>query len=103
MLTPNQSEQDGMYLQSNTFCKFHLRPKKGLDRENELYIDPKQYIEETMTLDGIPELLRDLSGKLETQRKKMYINPYPRILFLGTGSCIPNKTRNTSGILLETR
>lgn len=31
------------------------------------------------------------------------IGNYPEILFLGTGSSIPNKIRNVSAILLHTR
>jgi ribonuclease Z len=63
---------------------------------------PRQYIEETQSVDGFPEVLAELKQKLtETQANPLL--KFPQILFLGTGSCIPNKTRNTSGILVHTR
>ncbi|XP_049817981.1 ribonuclease Z, mitochondrial isoform X2 [Aethina tumida] len=94
------------YIFANTFYNFHLRPKKGLDSSAELKIIPSDYIEETMSLENFPETLQELKQKWSTAKKELAqtvnVRPYPRILFLGTGSCIPNKTRNTSGILLET-
>nr|XP_023017824.1 ribonuclease Z, mitochondrial [Leptinotarsa decemlineata] len=84
----------------NTFCNFHLRPKKGLDRTTELKLNPKEYIEETMVLEEFSKLLSELKTKLIQKKLTLANVNYPKILFLGTGSCIPNKTRNTSGILV---
>jgi len=66
-----------------------------------LLIDPAEYVQEIMDVEGISEDLESLKRKLLIADVKGSI--YPRITFLGTGSCIPNKTRNTSGILVETR
>ncbi|KAJ8941617.1 hypothetical protein NQ318_000323 [Aromia moschata] len=88
------------YIFPNTFCSYHLRPKKGLDRTCELRINPKEYISETMSIDDFADTLQELHRDLSQSRKRLSIREYPKILFLGTGSCIPNKTRNTSGILL---
>jgi ribonuclease Z len=68
-------------------------------RSSTLDINPQEYISETMSEAGFPEEL----AKLQENLGKSSMDPavYPRVTFLGTGSCIPNKTRNTSGILLE--
>ncbi|KRT80632.1 hypothetical protein AMK59_5821 [Oryctes borbonicus] len=89
------------YLFPNTLLNFHLRPRRGIDKSNELQLIPSQYIEETMNVEGFKEALQDL--KINILRKKVgfVYKDYPRVLFFGTGSCIPNKTRNTSGILFE--
>ncbi|XP_044758744.1 ribonuclease Z, mitochondrial isoform X2 [Coccinella septempunctata] len=88
-------------IQANTLTGIQLRPRKGLYKSEEVKLKPKEYIEETLSVDGVPTALQDLNAKLQTAVKKVFPTDYPRILFLGTGSCIPNKTRNTSGILLE--
>lgn len=70
--------------------------------QGELKLFPKQYIEETRCVDGFPEVLAELKQMLmETQVDPL--RKFPQVLFLGTGSCIPNKTRNTSSILIHTR
>ncbi|XP_018335191.1 ribonuclease Z, mitochondrial isoform X2 [Agrilus planipennis] len=84
-----------------TFFNMHLRPRKGIDRSGEIKLTPEQYIEECMAADGFSEALNELQNKLLKEYKNITIAPYPKIIFLGTGSCIPNKTRNTSGILLQ--
>jgi ribonuclease Z len=46
--------------------------------------------------------MADLKIKLNTGEKSIDdLQSYPRFLMLGTGSSIPNKIRNTSGILLQ--
>ncbi|XP_017053839.1 ribonuclease Z, mitochondrial [Drosophila ficusphila] len=79
---------------------FHLRPRKGLDRTLESKLTPEEYIKETHAVPGFTELL--------AKYKEDYSFPvnsadsFPKIIFLGTGSCIPNKTRNVSSILIKT-
>lgn len=55
-------------------------------------------------MDGFKEELRKLKLQLHNVSKKIENIPnalqYPIITFLGTGSCIPNKCRNTSSILV---
>lgn len=72
-------------------------------RSSELKLVPQEYITETTSLSGFTEELNDLKEKVKEARASMTIKPYPKVLFLGTGSCIPNKTRNTSGILIQIR
>ncbi|XP_076274808.1 ribonuclease Z isoform X1 [Rhynchophorus ferrugineus] len=85
-----------------TLCKYHLRPKKGFDDYSQVRLDPQEYINETMVLPDFPAALNELKEKIRNTQMNLTIRNYPKILFLGTGSCIPNKTRNTSGILLQT-
>lgn len=82
---------------------YHLRPPKSLDRSSEVKVNPSEYLKETADIDGFTEALENIrqSRGLDTlavDRK----NQYPKIVFLGTGSCIPNKTRNVSSILVHT-
>ncbi|XP_022916728.1 ribonuclease Z, mitochondrial isoform X2 [Onthophagus taurus] len=90
------------WIQPNTLCSFHLRPRKGLDRSGELKLVPSTYIDETIEVEGFRSELQKLRINILNQSLGLIPRPYPKLLFLGTGSCIPNKTRNTSGILLET-
>ncbi|KAJ8922916.1 hypothetical protein NQ315_001458 [Exocentrus adspersus] len=89
------------YIFPKTFCSFHLRPKLGLDRAAELKINPEEYVSETMAVENFSNTLQELKDSLHECRKSLTIGQFPQILFLGTGSCIPNKTRNTSSILLK--
>lgn len=89
----------------STLTSFHLRPMKGLDCITEPSLMPSDYLKE---LEAIPEYLPAIeaftSDPLATKHNKskdLRENSYPKILFLGTGSCIPNKTRNVSAILLH--
>ncbi|XP_022232324.2 ribonuclease Z, mitochondrial [Drosophila obscura] len=84
-----------------SMTSFHLRPKKGLDQTLATKLTPEEYVKETHAVPGFTELLAKLKAEshfpsVSTARS------YPRIIFLGTGSCIPNKTRNVSSILIQT-
>ncbi|XP_017111031.1 ribonuclease Z, mitochondrial [Drosophila elegans] len=79
---------------------FHLRPRKGLDRTLESKLTPEEYVKETHAVPGFTELLAKF--KEDNSFPNNSADSFPKIIFLGTGSCIPNKTRNVSSILIKT-
>ncbi|XP_034830512.1 ribonuclease Z, mitochondrial isoform X2 [Maniola hyperantus] len=86
-----------------TLTMFHLRPKKLLDRSAEPKLHIQDYLQETMNADGFVESLEKFRSLVDSMR---YANSgaqkeYPKVVFLGTGSCIPSKTRNTSAIVVH--
>ncbi|XP_031628749.1 ribonuclease Z, mitochondrial [Contarinia nasturtii] len=80
----------------------HLRPRKWIDRSIEARPSSAEFIKEITDIDGVTETLDAL------KRDRLHLSPvdrnsqYPKIVFFGTGSCIPNKTRNVSSILVHT-
>ncbi|XP_014213770.1 ribonuclease Z, mitochondrial [Copidosoma floridanum] len=106
----NKKDLDESFLSENlkvrrckTLDVFQMRPEKGLTTEKNLLIHPRMYIQETMEIDGFLDSLADLQTEINAKTKALGDNleEYPRILMLGTGSSIPNKSRNTSGILFQ--
>jgi ribonuclease Z len=84
---------------------FHLRPPKGFDRFKEPYSHPDTVMEETYI--NTPELkelideFKEKADKICTRTKAEREKEFPRVILFGTGSCIPNKTRNVSANLLR--
>lgn len=72
----------------------------------EPFINPAEYLAETKAFPGFVDSLDDLQQQLTTHYANASVardDDYPKIVFLGTGSCIPNKTRNVSSVLVHTR
>lgn len=69
-------------------------------------MNPEEFVGETLSLAGFTESLDQLKKELNRNYvSDLLLNrsdDYPKIVFLGTGSCIPNKTRNVSSILVHT-
>ncbi|CAH0719588.1 unnamed protein product, partial [Brenthis ino] len=86
-----------------TLSIFHLRPKRELDRSMESKLHIQDYIQEAMDADGFVSSLEHFRKLVEDMRyaKRDSQKEYPKVVFLGTGSCIPSKTRNTSAIVLH--
>jgi ribonuclease Z len=84
---------------------FHLRPPKGFDRFKEPYSHPDKVMEETYV--NAPELSKLVvdfkaeSSKIFTRTKAERNKEFPKVTTFGTGSCIPNKTRNVSANLIQ--
>ncbi|PSN44798.1 hypothetical protein C0J52_22511 [Blattella germanica] len=116
----NRTTNDEVFsvIQARTFSTVHLRPQRRLcgnlnkvisfDNVSSSFASRIQvgttvlyrFFTEVHDTEGMSESLaslqKDLLGtRIDKDRK------YPEVLFLGTGSCIPNKTRNTSGILVH--
>lgn len=85
---------------------FHLRPLNGFDRNKEPYNHPETVMEETyVNSPDLPDLIKEFKEKCDpimiartvADRKK----EFPRVILFGTGSMIPNKTRNVSSNLVH--
>jgi len=97
---------DEFYKKTKALTNFHLRPFKGVDRSLEANINPSEFINITKKINGFSESLDELKNKFYNIYKnspKHIIHNYPKIIFLGTGSCVPNKARNVSAILIHTK
>jgi ribonuclease Z len=86
-------------IMGTTLLRYNLRPGTGADDSSVLPLKPTEYVEDTMNTEDFPEQLTELKARFASMNTPK--QEYPRIIFLGTGSCIPNKTRNTSGMLLQ--
>lgn len=91
----------GNIIEGKTLCTINLRPSQTVDTSNKLVLQPEVYIGETTSVPRFKKAQLEMTELLNNLKALPDTKEYPKILFLGTGSCIPNKTRNTSGILLQ--
>lgn len=99
--TGSETEHEKLQLAMPMTC-VHLRPRKCIDRSLEVRPNPAEFVREITDFDGVTETLEALKKdrlRLSPVDRK---NQYPKVVFFGTGSCIPNKTRNVSSILVHT-
>lgn len=91
-------------VRSCSLSYLHVRPRKGIERTQEATIIPAEYLQELDDLPDFKTSLDDVHSKLIALNANRSYTPrsemFPRIVFLGTGSSIPNKTRNVSAILI---
>lgn len=79
-----------------------LRPRICIDHSLEAWPNHNEFIKEVIDIEGMIDTLESLRT-FYTESTIDRRNEYPRVVFLGTGSCIPNKTRNVSAILVHTK
>uniref|UniRef100_A0A182P4Q1 Zinc phosphodiesterase ELAC protein 2 n=1 Tax=Anopheles epiroticus TaxID=199890 RepID=A0A182P4Q1_9DIPT len=93
-------------VRSSSLSYLHIRPPKGIDRTQEASLNPTEYLNELDLLPDFKGALGELKQQLaqHTERRSTAVraDQFPRLVFLGTGSSIPNKTRNVSAILILT-
>lgn len=84
---------------------FHIRPNKGFDRNLEPYSNPEKVLEDTLDQPDMKELIVKFKEEAKTlvtpREKNERAKEFPRVITFGTGSCIPNKTRNVSANLVH--
>lgn len=80
-----------------------LRPKKCIDRSLEARPNHNEFVKEVIDIEGMTDTLESLKTCYTECPAIDRQNEYPKVVFLGTGSCIPNKTRNVSSILVHTK
>uniref|UniRef100_A0A8C6U870 Zinc phosphodiesterase ELAC protein 2 n=1 Tax=Neogobius melanostomus TaxID=47308 RepID=A0A8C6U870_9GOBI len=77
-------------VRAECLLKFQLRPTLGWNREAIPVCDEQQFVAEASEL---PLFLEEV--------EKNEAEQFPEVVFLGTGSALPMKTRNVSGTLLN--
>lgn len=98
---PVEGEPEPVELDCQTLTTYHLRPLKKLDCSFIPVLKPQDYVNESLSQKGLKSCLEELKSTLASDLIPVSDRAFPKITFLGTGSCIPNKTRNTSAILVE--
>ncbi|XP_050542925.1 ribonuclease Z, mitochondrial [Daktulosphaira vitifoliae] len=88
-------------IKGKTNLIFNLRPKRDIDDSNTLNLNINEFKAETLNVEGFDKVIKKVKQSI-SNATLIDSNTYPKITFLGTGSCIPSKTRNTSGILVYT-
>ncbi|XP_072027819.1 zinc phosphodiesterase ELAC protein 2-like [Amphiura filiformis] len=102
---PTDQGDDSFRLQEGeTFMLYHLRPDLGWTREHVPSDNVKEYLKE------VEELPQEFHSSLEDLKNSLEIlpsshgninNKYPELVFTGTGSAVPMRDRNVTGILLN--
>lgn len=80
-----------------------LRPKKCVDHSLEAWPNHNEFVKEVIDIEGMTDTLEGLKSYYAECPTIDRPNEYPKVVFFGTGSCIPNKTRNVSSILVHTK
>jgi hypothetical protein len=72
-------------------------------RQGYFHVKHQEYLNEVLVFPDAPKLIAETRELIAACRAKQGTNSlkFPQITFLGTGSAIPNKSRNTSGILVS--
>ncbi|CAG0879837.1 unnamed protein product [Darwinula stevensoni] len=97
------SATDGV-VQARTLTQFRLRPKMGLDFSSSIVISSEEALSEIPSNESDVNVRDRVHESVQAKRDSDTVitsesQDFPRILFLGTGSSVPQKTRNTSAIL----
>lgn len=62
------------------------------------------FLDEVTELSEFDACLKDLKAQFTEESKvSKPFTKYPEVVFLGTGSAMPNRERNVSGIMLHVR
>lgn len=104
-LEPDPRSKELNILPCETSLLYHLYPenKKGIDKST-FEEGLKDYNDDQ--LDELLVEIKDFETSVKKYREKVAQlpackNPYPAVVFLGTGSAIPSKYRNSSCIIIE--
>ncbi|XP_063309448.1 zinc phosphodiesterase ELAC protein 2 [Pelobates fuscus] len=105
-LTPFQREEeeaDFFGVRGECLLKYQLRPKLEWQRDAVIENNSAEFVKEAMDLPGFEEALKECKQLLASYSVPSNENDpcYPEVVFLGTGSAVPMKTRNVSSTLVN--
>ncbi|XP_075034250.1 zinc phosphodiesterase ELAC protein 2 [Mixophyes fleayi] len=94
---------DVLGVRAECLLKYHLRPKLEWHRDSVTDNSSSEFVKEAFLLPGFEEALKECKVLLESDSTVSNEGDaeYPEVVFLGTGSAIPMKTRNVSSTLVH--
>ncbi|XP_017892502.1 ribonuclease Z, mitochondrial isoform X2 [Ceratina calcarata] len=81
-----------------------IRPEPKQLIKPQFHNPAQTYIDEILQIPALANVLEELKANIAKKSSELNLDnipDYPRIVMLGTGCSVPNKVRNTSGILLR--
>uniref|UniRef100_A0A2I3FUS6 Zinc phosphodiesterase ELAC protein 2 n=1 Tax=Nomascus leucogenys TaxID=61853 RepID=A0A2I3FUS6_NOMLE len=89
-------------VQGECLLKYQLRPRREWQRDAIITCNPEEFIDEALQLPNFEQSVQEYrrsaqDGPAPAEKRSQY----PEIIFLGTGSAIPMKTRNVSATLVN--
>uniref|UniRef100_A0A803Y484 Zinc phosphodiesterase ELAC protein 2 n=1 Tax=Meleagris gallopavo TaxID=9103 RepID=A0A803Y484_MELGA len=99
LLTTYQSKEEQAVcsvpiVRGECLLKYHFRPLQEWQRDAVTICDHDAFVAEALDLPNFQTRVKEC--------KERNVNPYPEVVFLGTGSAIPMKIRNVSSTLVNT-
>lgn len=95
---------DNCIYRAKAIQMLNLRPVPKHMSTYEIYKTPQKYINEVSKMPNFQCALKELKTNIDKKSTELdlgNIGEFPRVLMLGTGCSVPNKVRNTSGILIR--
>ncbi|XP_055008905.1 zinc phosphodiesterase ELAC protein 2 isoform X2 [Boleophthalmus pectinirostris] len=88
-------------VRAECLLKYQLRPSSGWNRDAIPVCDEEQFVREASEVPLFVEEVEKSRRLWKQQSEVTDAALYPEVVFLGTGSALPMKTRNVSGTLLN--
>ncbi|KAM3921970.1 zinc phosphodiesterase ELAC protein 2 [Leptodactylus fuscus] len=102
-IRPKDDASDVPGVRAECLLKYQLRPKMEWQRDQVLQNQTSEFIKEAMEMPSFGNALEDCRRLLQSEDEpaKDGTAQYPEVVFLGTGSAVPMKTRNVSSTLVH--
>ncbi|XP_073516349.1 zinc phosphodiesterase ELAC protein 2 [Phyllobates terribilis] len=90
-------------VRAECLLKYQLRPQVGWQRDQVAQNETCEFVKEAMELPGFGRALEECKRLLEAEETPADEGDtqHPEVVFLGTGSAVPMKTRNVSSTLVH--
>ncbi|XP_076750186.1 ribonuclease Z [Xylocopa sonorina] len=100
----NDKKTKGNLHRARATQAIEVRPVTKEITNDEIHKEAKIYIDEIYKIPNMLTILKELRTNIDKKSLELNLSnssAYPRIVMLGTGCSVPNKVRNTSGILIR--
>ncbi|XP_053566415.1 zinc phosphodiesterase ELAC protein 2 [Bombina bombina] len=98
-----KEETECLGVRGECLLKYQLRPQREWQRDAVAEYNSGEFVSEAMEMTGFKEALKECKQVLALDKDKLEEShlQYPEVVFLGTGSAVPMKTRNVSSTLVN--